>query len=639
DGKEELDLEGIYKDIVESHLKYISEAHATVGRQPGLKKLISPKKYIGILSIITLGLIFMIGVNDNNSGVKNPKTNTDGVKIEWHDYGPDFFPNPDYSTDPNFDPETPALPAERILVNGKVLTVDENFSEAQAILIKGDRIASVGTTKEILGQASPGAQEIDLDGRTVIPGILDNHTHYFRGSPYWKYEVFFDAVKTRAQAVQMLKDKIAATPPGEWVLSIGGWNIVQFTDSNEDFSKAELDRLAPNNPVFIQYWFEGGYGNSLAIEAVGPNTEGVNAETGRIDPTASHIHAGMPESVRMALPEYTAESWKKDYLRKMNTDYNRAGITTVWNAGALHYENKFPVWAYEWVKDNGNWSSVRIFHHFRSDVYAPELAEELITWIKKWGPIEQGDYFRLQTLGEKIYEGTYDLLQYFNPSPEDWIVYQNILEAAAEKGWPVYDHMMVKEKYEKVLSIHEAIDKKYDIKPLRWAIHHCDGMTKSQIERASKLGEFLAMHVGHSTPRPVREGKGLGMGRPSLMDRPPFKTAQESGIRWGLGTDAKIVSPYPAFFILYVAVTGKNVAGQVLIPTQTVSREEALIAFTRSNAWMFFMEDDLGSIEPGKYADIVVLDRDYMTCPEDEIRDIESVLTLVGGRVGYEAGI
>jgi predicted amidohydrolase YtcJ len=115
-----------------------------------------------------------------------------------------------------------------------------------------------------------------------------------------------------------------------------------------------------------------------------------------------------------------------------------------------------------------------------------------------------------------------------------------------------------------------------------------------------------------------------------------MRTAQERGITWGLGTDAKIVSPYPAFFILYVVVSGKGVAGNVMLPNETVLREEALIAYTRSNAWMLFMENDLGSIEPGKYADIVVLDRDYMTCPEEEIRDIESVLTLVGGRVGYE---
>lgn len=120
-------------------------------------------------------------------------------------------------------------------------------------------------------------------------------------------------------------------------------------------------------------------------------------------------------------------------------------------------------------------------------------------------------------------------------------------------------------------------------------------------------------------------------------ESPPFRTAQESGIKWGLGTDAKIVSPYPAFLTLYFAVTGKDVAGNVVLRNETVTREQALIAHTRSNAWFLFMEDHLGSLEPGKYADLVVLDRDYMTVPEEEIREIESVLTIIGGRTGYEA--
>ena len=140
----------------------------------------------------------------------------------------------------------------------------------------------------------------------------------------------------------------------------------------------------------------------------------------------------------------------------------------------------------------------------------------------------------------------------------------------------------------------------------------------------------------HTTPA-LLGTRWLRASGAEVLEMPPFRSAQKSGIAWGLGTDAGIVSPYQAFFTLYFAVTGKDVAGRVMLKDQTVTREEALIAHTRTNAYLLFQEDNLGSIEPGKYADLVVLDRDYLTVSEEEIKDIQSVLTLVGGRVGYEA--
>jgi hypothetical protein len=518
-------------------------------------------------------------------------------------------------------PETKSAPADRILINGKVLTVDENFSTAQAIAISGERIAAVGTNEEIRRLSGPNTTVTDLDGKTVIPGLIDNHVHYFRGVPYWRWEAHLDAVNTRKRAMELIAEKAVSSKPGEWVLTVGGWNPGQFTDSNEEFTREELDRLVPNNPVFVQYGFQGGVANSMVIE-----TLGIDSPSGQIS-SGEGPFVGFPPVIREALPLFTAESWKEQYLKKTNEDYNRAGITTVWEAGAIHYPNKFTEWAQEFVEENGGWSNVRIFHHIKSDARDPEKADRVIQRIKDMPPLEQGDYFRFQGFGEMIYRGTYDMNRTgwtWNADEEALGLYRKLLEVAAEKRWPIVDHTMTEKKFDAVLDILEDIDKTHDIKPLRWSFHHCDQMKKEHLDRAAKLNMFAGMHVGHLTMRPRRK------------DQPPMRTAQKRGITWGLGTDAKIVSPYPAFFILYVVVSGKGVAGNVMLPNETVSREEALIAYTRSNAWMLFMEDNLGSIEPGKYADIVVLDRDYMTCPEEEIRDIESVLTLVGGRVGYE---
>ncbi len=541
----------------------------------------------------------------------------------------------DSDADSDNDTDSPVDgPVDMIIVGGKVLTVDEDFSVAEAVAVSGERIAAVGTNEEIEDLAGPNTRVIDVEGRTIIPGLIDNHVHYLRSSPYWRFEVFFDAVRTRARAVELLAEKVSSSAPGEWILSVGGWEPGQFTDSQREFTKVELDGLAPNNPVFIMHGFNGGIGNSPAIAAVGPNTEGVNAGTGRIAPYASQgKFPGMPDSIREALPPYDAKTWKEEYLAAMNEDYNRAGITTVWNAGAIHFENEFTKWSEEHVQENGGWSNLRIFHHIVSDVGTAQQAAAKVEEILAAEPYEQGDYFRMQGFGEIPYMRTYDMASSgWNASSDDLEVYQSLLAAAAEVSWQVNEHAMVEAKFDDVLAVREEIDTAIDINPLRWSFHHCYGITESQINRAADLGMFLALRNS-----PAMTGGAMARSYPT--DSPPFRTAEQSGIRWGLGTDAKIVSPYPAFFTLYFAVTGRDVAGELILPNQTVTREQALTAHTRSNAWYLFMEEDLGSLEVGKYADIVVLDRDYMTVGEEEIGEIESVLTIVGGRTGYSAGI
>ena len=177
------------------------------------------------------------------------------------------------------------------------------------------------------------------------------------------------------------------------------------------------------------------------------------------------------------------------------------------------------------------------------------------------------------------------------------------------------------------------INRTHDITGLRWSFHHGYAMTDEQMDRANELGMVLALHTTSSLLG-TRWMRATGA---KVLEMPPFRSAQRSGIPWGLGTDAGIVSPYQAFFTLYFAVTGKDTAGRVILKDQPVTRQQALIAHTRSNAYLLFQEGNLGTIEPGKYADLVVLDRDYLTVAEEEIKDIQSVLTLVGGRVGYEA--
>ncbi len=526
--------------------------------------------------------------------------------------------------------------ADHILINGKVLTVDENFSIAQAIAIKGERIVAVGTDEEIRGLAGPDSKITDVGGRTVIPGLIDNHVHYLRSVPYWRWEALLDAVNTRERAMEVIAEKARSSEPGDWVLTIGGWAPGQFTDSPEDFTREELDRLAPDNPVFIQHGFDGGIANSLALK-----TLGIESESGFVESKPAKgwggrygkkTGAGTPEVIREARPAYTAASWKADYLKRINEDFSRAGVTAIWEAGGILYPNHFTDWAREYVDENGGWSDIRIFHHIKSDARSPDEADRMVERIRDWPDLEGNDYFRMQGLGEVIYWGAYDILGVlpWKESAEATTEFRKLVTAAAEKRWQIMDHTMYPEKFDWMLDMFEELDRTHDIKPLRWSPHHCYKMTREQMVRARELNMFVAMQTSSTLPgTPVADFGG--------PDQPAMRSAQETGVMWGLGTDAKIVSPYPAFFTLYFAVTGKDTAGNVKNPNETVSREEALIAHTRSNAWFLFQEENLGSIESGKYADIAVLDKDYMSVRADEIREIESVLTLVGGRVAYEA--
>ena len=202
----------------------------------------------------------------------------------------------------------------------------------------------------------------------------------------------------------------------------------------------------------------------------------------------------------------------------------------------------------------------------------------------------------------------------------------------AAAGLPLHVHAELHDTIDAVLDQIEAINKEHPIKNLRWELAHINQINAPQIERMKKLGMYAAVH-----PWAVINGavmhEGFGDG---AYDMPPLRTLQDSGIVWGLGTDGTAANQTLPFVTLYFAVTGKMVGG-VKVNRQTISREDALIAHTRKNAYLVFQENNLGSIQPGKLADLLVLDRDYLTIPADQIRDIKPVMTMVGGRIVYDA--
>ncbi|MDP6172960.1 MAG: amidohydrolase family protein, partial [Rhodospirillales bacterium] len=383
--------------------------------------------------------------------------------------------------------------ADRIITNGKILTVDEEFTVAQALAISGEHIMEVGGADEIERLRGPDTIITDVEGRTVIPGLIDNHVHFFRGVPYWRWEAFFDAVDSRTRALELVAEKAAASAPGEWVLSIGGWDPLQFKDSSEEFTRRELDQAAPNNPTFVQHGFTGGVANSLALKILemDSNSGFVTSEGsgGWKSRYGKNSGTGIPEAIRQALPGYDAESWKENYLKPAMEDYSRAGVTCLWDAGGILYPNNFQQWARERVAEAGGWSNLRIFANIKSDARNAEAVDRLIDGIREHPELENNDYFRVQGFGEMLYHPAYEVLGDlpWKESDDASREYLRLITAAAEKRWQIIDYVMYAEKFDWMLDMFEDIDREIDIKPLRWSPHHCYAFRPDQFERAAKL--------------------------------------------------------------------------------------------------------------------------------------------------------
>jgi predicted amidohydrolase YtcJ len=246
----------------------------------------------------------------------------------------------------------------------------------------------------------------------------------------------------------------------------------------------------------------------------------------------------------------------------------------------------------------------------------------------------QGDnYIDDVVFGESVYTPLHDRMfaTDSDPRPEQLAQWRRLAAEIAKAGLPLHVHAELRDTIDAFLDQIEAVNKEYPIRNLRWALAHVNQINASQLARMQKLGMYAAVH-----PWAVINGgimhEGFGEG---ANDMPPLATIQASGITWGLGSDGTAANQYLPFTTLYFAVTGRMAGGMKVI-RQPVSREDALIAHTRKNAYFIFRENDLGSIQPGKLADLVVLDRDYLTIPPDQIKDITPVLTMVGGRVVYE---
>ena len=525
-----------------------------------------------------------------------------------------------------------------VLVNGKIVTVDDRFTIAQAVAIKGARIVAVGSSADIRKSAGATTKVIDLRGRTVIPGLIDNHAHFVRVAEKWHSEMRLDGVTSRAQAIRMLQERVRAARPGEWIVALGGWSEEQFTDDPSGFPLSELDQLAPANPVALQAIYRHTYLNTAALKAIGIDDKSQNPPGGQIEkdaagkPTGLVTGAGGVAFVAAKVPLAENPQWLQN-ARNVVAFLNSVGMTTWMDAGGrgmsdAHYE------PYRELASRGELNA-RVFWQIVRQPGTPQDVDKVLAEIPAMKPFQGTDYFDNVGYGESVYNpiNTQLLNPKANTRPEDMAQWGRITRALAQQGIYVNSHVEMESSIDAFLTLYEGINREKPIKGLRWAFSHIDQVNPSQIERMKRLGMSAQIHT-----RPLIQG--------ALMHRfhaekawsmPPMRLVQESGIVWGLGSDATAVTTSNPFYNLWFAVTGKMVGGRE-VNRQTISREQALIAHTRNNAYIVFQESNLGSLQPGKYADLLVLDRDYLTVPADQIKDIRPLMTMVGGKIVYESG-
>jgi predicted amidohydrolase YtcJ len=320
----------------------------------------------------------------------------------------------------------------------------------------------------------------------------------------------------------------------------------------------------------------------------------------------------------------------------MHRDLNRAGLTTIGptgcaNGGGVRSAAPWLMDAYaQWVAQGR--LNVRVYCQVSVPTGTTDAAlDKSLPELAKIKLFQGNEYLNTFSYGESLGIAGDNMLD-VTPSttPEEFRLWGRIARELAKNGVPLQVHATLEGSIDGFLDQIETIDREYPIRTLRWAFYHIDQINQSHLERMKKLGMYAGVHM-----RPTVMGGIFNRIRGERsLDNPPLRWIQDSGIMWGVGTDFNL-DQFRPFTTLWFMVTGKMVGGTV-VNRQPIGREDALIAHTRKNAFFLFQEDNLGSIQPGRLADLVVIDRDYLTVPADQIKDIKPVMTMVGGRIVYE---
>ena len=534
--------------------------------------------------------------------------------------------------------------ADVIIYNGKLATQDDKRSFAQAAAIRGGKFIAVGSDREMMAYRGADTKLIDLHKRTVIPGLNDSHLHLIREGLNYNMELRWDGVPSLADGLRMLREQAQRTPPGQWVRVVGGWSEFQFAERRMPTIE-ELNRAAPDTPVFVLHLYDRALLNRAALRVLGYTSQtpappggqieldGVGNPTGVLiaKPNAMILYSTLAKGPKLP-PEYQVNS-SRHFMRELN----RLGITSAIDAGG-GFQN-YPE-DYQVINGLHNRSelSVRIAYNLYPQKAKGELAD-----FEHWSGMikaHQGDdYLRQNGAGEMLVFSAADFEDFLEPRPDlprsMEADLKPVVTFLAKNRWPFRLHATYDESISRALDVYEDVNRDVPFKGLHWFIDHAETISQRNMDRIAALGGGIA--IQH---RMAFQGEYFRdrYGATALKHTPPVRDMLRTGLPVGAGTDATRVASYNPFVSLYWLVTGKTMGGLSMYDDNNrLDRMEALRLWTVGSSWFSTEQGSKGAIVPGQLADVAVLSSDYFSVPDEEIKQLESVLTIVGGAPVYGA--
>ena len=533
--------------------------------------------------------------------------------------------------------------AELILYNGKIVTINKAFEVKESVAIKDGKFLAVGTNEEIQAFAGEGTEWIDLQGKTVIPGLIDSHIHASWSANQFNW-VRLEGTKTIDDILQLILERVKITPPGKIIMGGGAWHENQLEEGRM-LTRWDLDKVSPDHPVVI---LRGGHiimCNTKTLQIAGISQSTLNPEHGLIirDQATGELTGILIENatklVEHLLPKISEEQTGEQILAFM-ADLNSYGVTGMTDPLVTHKE----IAMYKRVFEGGK-ASVRT-----QGLYFVASLKDIEDVFSVYSKMEGDDFFRIAGVksgADGGVEGAWMLEPYGivkgqqeDPNyrgipfyPEERVnELREMLKLTAREGWQMQIHVAGDAATKQIVDLYAEVGEEIPINSLRWVVMHVMSVATESLEKMKEIG-CIATVQNH----PYLLGKNMinYWGHERAANAIPLRSMLDLDIQMGGGTDAPIV-PWNPFVSIWWMVTRKLVDGTVLGAHEAISREEALRLWTVGSAYTQFNEDKLGSIEPGKLADLAVLSDDILTVPEDQLKDLYAELTYVGGKIIYK---
>jgi predicted amidohydrolase YtcJ len=521
-----------------------------------------------------------------------------------------------------------ADPADILLVNGKIITLDEASSVQEALAIESGRIAATGSNEAMRKLAGPATHMIDLGGRTVIPGLIDSHIHAIRAGFRYATEVHWDGTVDISAAMERLRAAAMQAKPGSWLIVAGGWTARQFRELRRP-TETEINAVAGEHPVYIQLFY-----GSMLLNAKGRDLLGITSEedllgakydrdTGWITGPASLITSTYSRLPKPGMEQ--AIDGTQHFLRELS----ELGITGVIDPGGHNldpedYAALFALWREHALP-------LRVVYSISAQSPGKELED--FQGFTRFLPMGTGDdWLRFNGIGETV---TFGMYNNETPSEADKEGFYRVARWAASQGMTLTVHWNNEASVHHLLDVFERVNREIPLAPLRWSIAHLHDASDSSLQRMKALGVGWLIQDGlyFAAPSYIAE-----RGADQMSHTPPIVSALKLEIPVGGGTDAnRVMVPNP-FVSLRWMLDGRTVDGIATRgPQEIPSREAALRLYTIGSAWFAHDDAKRGRLMPGMLADLAVLSDDYFSVALPRVAQIQSVLTMVGGRVVYAA--